>query len=496
MTDINRQVAKGAAWLILFRLFDRGLGFLSTLILARILVPADFGLIAMAIAVLAALELLGAFSFDLALIQNQKATRAHYDTAWTFTVLFGTFNALAMCALAGPMSHFYGEPRVEGVMYALAACTLLQGFDNIGVVAFQKDLQLHKEFWFGLGKKLTGFAVTMALAFTFGSYWALVGGTLASRLASLGLSYVLHPYRPRLSLAAAGDLFHFSKWLLLNNFLIFLNNRGTDFVIGRLQGATALGLYSVSYEIANLPTTELVWPIQRAVFPGYAKVADDLTRLRTMFVQVIGALCLLTVPAGMMLVVAAEPVVRILLGERWLPAAPLIQVLALFGIVRALHGPTGSVFLALGKPAIVAATQCVQIALAGALMFLLIPRFGAIGAALAILGGATMAMCANYAMLARALQLPLRQVLQAVWRSLVGGCAMWITARELAQSGWVPGQALAGLAVLTTACLLAYICTVLIAWQLQGRPGGGESVLIGFAGERLRSLSRRSPSTT
>jgi lipopolysaccharide exporter len=491
VTNLNRQMAKGAAWLILFRLFDRGLGFLSTLILARMLVPADFGLIAMAIAVLAALELLGAFSFDLALIQNQQATRNHYDTAWTFAVLFGTFNALAMCALAAPTAGFYGEARVEGVMYALAACTFIQGFDNVGVVAFQKDLQLHKEFWFGLGKKLTGFAVTMMLAFTFQSYWALVGGTLASRVASLGLSYALHPYRPKFSLAAARDLFSFSKWLLLNNFLIFLNNRGTDFIIGRLQGAGALGLYSVSYEISNLPTTELVWPIQRAVFPGYAKVAGDLTKLRTMFVQVIGCLCLLTVPAGMALVVAADPIVRMLLGEKWLPAIPLIQVLAMFGIVRALHGPTGSVFLAVGKPFIVASTQCVQIVVAAGLMLFLVPVFGTIGAAYSILIGATLALCANYTLLVRELQISIGTVIAAVWRSIIGGAVMWIVAHYLVASDLLPSNAIARFIVISASSLVCYAVIAFGIWRAQGRPDSGESVIAGFAATRFGQISRR-----
>lgn len=494
MSDLKRQVTRGAAWMVLFRLFDRVIGFISTLILARLLVPADFGLISMAVSILAALELLSAFSFDLALIQNPNATRQHYDTAWTFAIAFGVFNALCMVALAIPAAHFFAEPRVEQLMYVFGLASLIQGFENVGIVAFQRDLELHKEFVFGLTKRLAGFVVTISVAYATGSYWALAAGTLVIKTTGVALSYYLHPYRPRLSLGAAAELLHFSKWLLLNNFLIFVNNRGTDFVIGRMQGAGALGLYSVSYEISNLPTTELVWPIQRAVFPGYTKIAGDLPELRSFFLQVIGLLCLLTVPAGASLGLASDPIVRVLLGAKWLPASALIQVLTIFGIVRALHGPTGALFLALGRPKIIASTQCVQVGTAVLLMLVLIPMFGTIGAAWSILIGATLAMTANYVLLMHHLRLSLKSLLGAVWRSIFGGVVMWALAHQFSSHGWLPTPVIGQLIVLLGIGVGSYAATVLVLWTLQGKPAGGETMILGFVASRLQALRRR-PST-
>ena len=489
MTDLKRKMARGAAWLILFRLTDRGIGFISTMILARLLVPEDFGLVAMGMSILAALELLGAFSFDIALIQNQNAERRHYDTAWTFAVLFACVNAIGMCLLASPAVAFFHEPRVEGLMYALALCTLIQGFDNIGIVAFQKDLELHKEFWFGLAKKLIGFTVTITAALLLHSFWALVCGMLALRVSSLGLSYWLHPYRPRLSLAAAGELFNFSKWLLLNNLLIFLNNRGTDFVIGKFSGARALGLYSIAYELANLPTTELVYPISRAVFPGYSRMANDLPELRRAFVQVISLVALLTVPAGALIGLVAAPVVQLLLGSKWTEAVPLIQVLAVFGIVRSLHGPTGSIYIALGKPRRVAALQCVQLAVAIGLMLVLVPRLGSLGAAWAILAGSTAAMALNYTMVLGELQLALSELVGALLRPIVGALAMAGALIFLAAQ-WPPESGVAGIATqLVVMCLVGavtYLATVGLCWWCTGRPEGSETQVVAFARASLQ----------
>lgn len=488
MSSVQRKMAKGAAWLVLFRLTDRGIGFVSTLILARLLVPGDFGLVAMATALLAALELLGAFSFDLALVQNQQADRRHYDTVWTFAASFGVFKALALCALAAPMAAFYAEPRLEALVYAVALCTLVHGFDNVGVVSFQKELQLHKEFWFGLQRRLVGFAVTMLLAFWLRSYWALIGGMLATRVASLVASYLMSSYRPRLSFAAAAELFGYSKWLLLNNLLIFLNNRGMDFVIGKVGGARALGLYSVAYEIANLPTTELVWPIQRAVFPGYAKLAHDRNELRRAFIQVIGLVALITIPAGALIGLVAEPLVLVLLGAKWLDAVPLIQVFAVFGIIRSVHGPTGSIYLAIGKPRVVAFLQCMQLLVAVAMMLWLVPQMKVLGAAWAVLAGAGAAMLTNYAMVLRELNLALPQLLAAFWRPLAACAAM--TAVVVTIGTHPPEQATAidvawRLAGLCSAAFVSYVAAVMACWLLARKPAGPEQQLAQLAAERF-----------
>jgi len=489
MTDLNRRMVAGAAWMVLFRLTDRGIGFVSTLILARLLVPDDFGLVAMATSILAALELLGAFSFDMALIQNRTAARHHYDTAWTFEVIFGLTKCALLLALSVPAAAFYSEPRITAVMQVLAVCALIQGFDNIGVVAFQKDLEFHKEFWFGLARKLAGFVVTIALAYTLRSYWALLGGMLTLRITSLLMSYRLHPFRPRFSLSASRELFNFSKWLLLNNILIFANNRGADFVIGRLNGARALGIYSVSYEIANMPTTELVWPISRAVFPGYSRLAGDTPELARTFLQVIGLVALLTVPAGALIGLVAEPFVLLLLGPKWLDAVPLIQVLAVFGIVRSLHGPSGSIYIALGKPIVVALLQCIQLVIAVTLMVVLVPRLGAVGAGWAILCGATTAMVVNYALVQRELQIPIRRLLGALARPLSAAAVMAGAVLVVAPmtDGGGMGALAAGLrlCILSACGLAAYVGCILLLWVVGGRAAGPETQTMAFIQARF-----------
>lgn len=484
--DLNRKMARGAAWLVLFKLADRAIGFVSTLILARILVPEDFGIVAMGTSMLGALEMLSAFNFDIALIQNPRALRRHYDTAWTFQLLFALFTALMMCALAIPAAHFFAEPRVTWLMVALGLCSAIRGFDNIGVVAFQKDLELHKEFKLGMIKRLAGFVVTIVAAFALRNYWALVLGMLTLRLVGCALSYRMHLYRPRWSLEAARELFQFSVWLLLNNALIFLNNRGSDFLIGRLGGPASLGLYALSYELANLPTTELVFPIQRAVFPGYSRIASDPIQLREAFLKVLSVVAIVTVPAGALIGLLANPLVLTLLGPRWLGAVPLIEVLALFGIVRSLHGPNGSIYLALGRPHAVAGLQGLQLFIAVGLMLQWIPVHGVIGAAWAILVGALIAMGVNFAMVLRAIQLPFGRFVAALWRPSVAVVGMALLLRQIEPSGQISAVAPHGLTtavilvVQATTGVVCYLLAVLLLWFVCRCPPGIEKFAVDY----------------
>ncbi|HET9448418.1 MAG TPA: oligosaccharide flippase family protein, partial [Steroidobacteraceae bacterium] len=214
MDNIRSKMARGAAWMVAFKGVERMLGLVSTLVLARLLAPTDFGVVAMATSLMAMLELFSAFGLDAALIQRANATRTHYDTAWTLNICAGVVIALLMLALAWPMSLYFREPRATGAIAVLAAAAFVIGLENIGVIAFRKEMNFRKEFVYLASKRVGGLIATVSLALWLRSYWALVFGNLIGRVIGVVLSFALHPYRPRLSLQAVGDFFHFSKWLV------------------------------------------------------------------------------------------------------------------------------------------------------------------------------------------------------------------------------------------------------------------------------------------
>src|SRR5687767_2748072 len=220
-STLQRSMATGAIWMVLFKLVERSLGLISTLILARLLGPADFGVVAMAISFIAMAELLTAFSFDIAIIQNQSATKEHYNSAWTCNVLLNLCVTTLMLALAIPIAAFYRHPEVAWVVCALAFGPFLAGLENIGVVAFRKELDFRREFRFQVSRKLIAFMVVVPLAFILRSYWALVVGMLVSKAGGTVISYLMHPFRPRFTLSKVRELFRFSRWMLFNSLVGF-----------------------------------------------------------------------------------------------------------------------------------------------------------------------------------------------------------------------------------------------------------------------------------
>ena len=264
--SLSRRIATGATWMILQRLAVRGIGLVSTMILARLLIPADFGIVALATSLAALLDAVFEFGFDLALIHRQTTDRKHYDSAWTLSVLRGVITALLLLAIAEPMAQLYGDSRLMPVMMWLAVAALASGFQNVGIVEFRRELQFDFELRLLVRSKIVAFLVTISLAWYLRDYRALVFGIIAGKLTMLTLSYALHPYRPWFSLAAGRDFLHFSKWLCLDNIVTAIKTRSDTFIVGKIAGADSLGFYALAYEISNLTSTELVAPIEVAGF--------------------------------------------------------------------------------------------------------------------------------------------------------------------------------------------------------------------------------------
>ena len=485
-------MARGAVWMLLLTFVDRSVGLVSTLILARLLVPADFGIVAMAWSFIFIAELLAAFGFDVALIHKQDATRRHFDTAWTMNVSLGAAIVILMMVAARPVSIFYAQPAVFWVICALAWSPLIAGFENIGVVAFRKDLDFRKEFAYQIIRRLVGFAVTVPLAFLLRNYWALVAGTLAARLAGTGASYFVHPYRPRFSLAEFASLFRFSRWLLLNNIVGFLKERSSDFVIGRLNGPAALGVYNVSYEVASMPTTALSAPINRALLPGFARIAGDPVAMRVTYRNAIGMLALIALPASAGIFAVAPYLVPVALGQKWLAGVPLMEILALNGGLLLIHSSICTVLIASGHPDRVVKTNSLYVVVLLGLFVLLVPRLGVPGAAYAALTASILCTPVYLWQVRRSVGVPVLEFFRAAIRPVVAGIAMASVVR-LIMPAWTAEMAsitaiawlIGGVAI----GIVAYVGAMLLLWVAAGRPDGAERVVIAQVRQRLRTSS-------
>src|SRR5262245_21731503 len=174
--EVHGAIARGAVWLTSMKLSERALGLINTVVLARLLAPQDFGLVAMAMVVVATLDALTSFGVDSVLIQRQDATKAHYDTAFTINVIVGASVATILLACSGAVAAFYSDVRLQPIMYVLAANFFVRSLENIRVIDFRKHFKYHRETILRLSVKLVGLAATIPAAIELHSYWALIFG--------------------------------------------------------------------------------------------------------------------------------------------------------------------------------------------------------------------------------------------------------------------------------------------------------------------------------
>jgi O-antigen/teichoic acid export membrane protein len=489
-TTLNVKVMRGAIWMVALRMCVKGIGLVSTLILVRLLSPDDFGVMALASSVFALVELLRAFGFETALIQNQNAGRAHYDTAWTLQVVFSLLAAGVVLLLAGPASWYYHDNRLDGLLRVMALVFLIGGFINIGIVEFRKGLWFSREFVLQISTKILAFLVTIGLAYYWRSYWALMTGMLTSQLTSLALSYALHPYRPRVSVTAWRELFGFSGWLLFNNFLTFLGQHAQNFLLGFLTDSRRVGIFAIGYEIATMTSTELIAPINRATYPGYAKVGGDRAGLARMYLDTISAIALLAFPTSIGIAATAQWIVPVAFGENWVEAIPVIQMVSIGGLFVA-HNTNGTyIYLVLGRQNITSKLIAFNLLVYLPLLVYLTEVYGLEGAALAYLLSSALVFPIWLAQILNMLKISIRRFLVAIHRPLLGGIGMALCLAPLSEQVMLVLDTSSSnenvrLAVSVGSGVVVYTSILLSLWLVAGRPS------LSVETRLLRWLTRR-----
>jgi O-antigen/teichoic acid export membrane protein/glycosyltransferase involved in cell wall biosynthesis len=491
VSSIGRQVARGAGWMVMLRMANRVLGVISFCILARILVPEDFGLVALAGSLGGLLEIISEFSVELALIRASQNDRRLYDSAWTIKIVRGLAVSVVLVLLASTIARFFDEPRIEAVVYFLALASFILSFENIGVVEFRKSLAFEKEFTYLFLGRCISTVVTVVLALMWRNYWVLIAGTLTSSVTRVALSYVVHDYRPRVSFGGFGELFQFSKWMVITNCVHGLNQRMPGWVIGRLAGVGAVAHYEVASTIATLTTSELRMPIRAALYPGFVKMAADRKKLRKSFFDAYGLMALIGLPIPIMLALTAPLLIQVFLGHQWQAAGPVIEVLALYGIVQALGSSSHLVYLAINRPSLT--TQLV-----GLYFILLCPLLvtgailaGAVGAAWALTITSIIVLVVDFAVVFKVLEVGPQRIFSALARPVAGSVTMLAGLLPLrlfvpATDSWI-GSVLQ-LTTLAVSGSMLYVSAVFALWHLAGRPESAERHILSVLQETSRRL--------
>jgi O-antigen/teichoic acid export membrane protein len=378
-----KDTVKGFSWMGAFRVVTRVLSLVRTAILARLLIPAQFGAFGVATLFLSFLEIFTETGINLFLIQEGENIKKYVNTAWVISIIRGTIISAIMLFLAFPISSFFKSLESFNLLILISVVPLIRGFINPCVIRFQAKLQFNKEFAYRTFLFLIDAIVAIIIAFSTRSAASLIWGFIASAAVEVVSSFIIFGIRPKLKfeIAKAKKIIKRGKWITVGGIFKYLFQQGDDAVVAKLLDTSSLGYYQNAYKISTLPVTEVTGVAAKVVMPVYAKIRTEKKRLQRAFLRAFISICIIVIPFGLGIFVFSRQIILIILGHNWLAAEPALKILAIFGMISAIGNIPNSLFISVKRQDIFAKIKALQFVFLAIVIIPLIGKYGIVGAA-------------------------------------------------------------------------------------------------------------------
>lgn len=386
--SLKEKTIKSGFWMSAIRIVSRSFSFIRSIILARFLAPNAFGLMSIAVLSTSILQQFSKVGFQSAIIQKKGKSKEYLDTAFVVRALRGTGIFLVLYLTAPFIASFFSNQAAVPVIRTLGITAILQGFTNIGMLYFRKDLEFHKKFVYNATTTLTSFCVAVFLVIRWGNVWAIVFSSIASSAVGFILSYFLHPYRPKLKFEVekAKEMWGFGRWLTGISILLLIGTQGDDILVGRLFSTVSLGLYTIAYKLSTLPASEIHKILGPVTFPAYSKLQGSPKKLKKSILDTIDFGTLLVFPISVGLFIMAPEFIKIILGEAWISIILPVRILCVHTLLAISTVTLGALYKALGKPKILFKIQLIRVCTQFLLIFIFLSwiQTGFLGVAMAM----------------------------------------------------------------------------------------------------------------
>jgi O-antigen/teichoic acid export membrane protein len=377
---------KGVSWITLLRGLTRIITILRLSVLGRLLTPVEFGFFGIASLLLSLLEILTETGINVFLVQEKRDLKEYIDSAWVVSILRGIVLTILIILFAPVITRFFNSPDALSIVLLTSIVPFIRGFINPEIIRYQKGLLFDKEFRLRSVLFLVDVIVSIIVGFVTRSAESFVWGLIASACIEVLLSYILFPLRPRLKgeMDQIKLILKRGSWVTLTGIFSYFADNGDNITVGKLLGSGSLGIYQIAYKFSTLPISEVTNVVNQVVFPVYTKFHDDRDRLWNAFKKVTLASSLVGLLLGTAIFFLARPLILIFMGEQWIAAIPVIQILSLYGILRTIFGSFSPLFLAVGKQSYVARMLFVRVITLLIAVVPLVMTFGMIGAGYAM----------------------------------------------------------------------------------------------------------------
>lgn len=385
--DLKIKTVKNIGFVFSSTFFSTSLQIISRIVLAWYLIPEDFGVFAIGSLSIGVLETIRGLGIGSALIYKKEELRKSANTAFWIQLLMGFVFFIFLFLLSPFIGDFFGDTSVTLVTRVLSIIFVINALGTIPNLLLEKQLNFKKSVFAQVFSNVVFFISAVYFAFIGFGIWALVYSSILLSLSNAIALYVIFSWRPKIEFdwGIARELIGYGKYVLFAGLLTFLTINIDRAIIGKILGMELLGFYALAFFISNLPATQISLVINRVMFPTYTTINYSRERLLNAYRKTLKYVSIICFPLAFLIFILASELVINLLGEKWLPAIILIQLLSLFGLIRVLGGVPGTIFLAIGKPRLLMYLEILHLSL---LIFALIPFtlfFGVVGACIALI---------------------------------------------------------------------------------------------------------------
>jgi O-antigen/teichoic acid export membrane protein len=348
---MEEKAIRGVPWTLLSWIGSKGIGVITTLVLARLLAPADFGVVALAISATSFLYWFADFGFSKALILRQDLDRRGQGTLLSLMMASSLLVGGLAAALSPLAGDAFNEPRLTGVLAALSGILVIGGVATYYEALLERELEFRRRFIGSAVQSGTNAAVAISLAAAGAGVWSLVAGLLASYMAFSLAVVALSPYRvrPALDPGVVRGLFRSSRGFLAQGITNVMRGNADNVVVARAFGAASLGYYSMAYRLGDLSYWAISGPVAHVTFPAFSRSIHRGEDIRPAFLSVLRLIALVGVPFGLLLSSAAEPLTRAVFGEKWLSMIGPLSILGIWAAIRPIESTLSWLLNSVGR---------------------------------------------------------------------------------------------------------------------------------------------------
>lgn len=478
----RRKVISATITLGLFQGLGRGLDLLGTLLVARIIAPEAFGIVAAALIVLQLSQSLTELNINDALVQREELQISDYHSAFTISLARGLLITIGMSVAAYPLAASLENIEITPVVLALSLAPLVQSLRSPRTAEYLRRVEPMVPAAVDFTGRFVGFLVMLLIALFTGSYWSIVAGIVVGTSLATILSYFIAPYMPSISIEKAKWIFSFSGWLNL----FTITNAGVAqfdrYFLGNRLGTSILGIYTVATSIASQLVWSLAAPIMNALFAGLSNVKNDAPRLKSGFLLAQNVIAAVMMPVGIGLALVSADLVYLLLGPDWAVAAIVISIVAPATAFQMLTVGAHATAMALGQTKSLFLRNFIAFLFNIPVVVIATIQFELVGASFARAATIVLIVLLNLHLARQLVGASYLEQLRNSFRT-VFSCVLMVSAVLAFRTYWAGYEQLDEVLRIGAVGLVGasvYVASHLVLWVLQKRPDGIEATLLGL----------------